>query len=81
MILVSLKRSIFNYFYTSEESGVFDTLMLEFKFPVTRVELIGVQILVKCHCDGMGLYFQRKGKVGVRELQENCHLLCNWIYN
>lgn len=68
-------RSGFNHFHASEESGVVDTLTLELKLAAS-VELARVQILTKCHCDGMGLYFQRKGRGGSSEASHKTITFC-----
>ena len=54
--------SLFNHFHISKESRLFDTLTRA-QISSHGVEMARVQILIKCHCDGMGLYFQRKGTV------------------
>ena len=54
--------SLFNHFHVSKESRLFDTLTQAQIF-CHGVEMARVQILIKRHCDGMGLYFQRKGTV------------------
>lgn len=46
-----------------------------------RVELVRIQIVLKCHCDGMGIYFQGRGKREQCGFKQNRHLLFNLIYN
>lgn len=57
--------SIFNHFDSSEESGVLDTSS---NF-LSECELARAQILMKCHCDGMGLISKEREGEGGTELQ------------